>query len=265
MSWMWMLASAAQAGQPVTVDLQTGGIRAALRIVSARWGVPIHIETPPYDPSVDVQWVPGPQGRVLPRPRVNSFAFTYEGSALAGVEAALAVHDAAGGAGDYLVRQDGDALVLVPTTRHENGRTVPYEALSDRTIDLTAINGTVPLGGAWEAARRALEVETGLAIRDCRIGIGGVLPFGQEVWRNENPEFGPVALATIPRPRAPAREIFDQLLALGGDPTDRWALAYAIDNVLGLLVYQVDPGDEALGNGAPIPPMDSAAERRSVP
>ncbi|MCB9687095.1 MAG: hypothetical protein H6738_17005 [Alphaproteobacteria bacterium] len=258
---IWVISMAAPAAQPVTVDLQTGGIHGAIWIVSARWGVPIHLETVPYDPAVDLRTVPTPEGRTLRRRTADAFEFTYEGGALAGVEAALTAWSTAGGPGDYLIRQDGDALVLVPTTRHENGRTVPYEALSDRVIDLTGVNGTLPLKQTLDAARHALEEETGLTIRDSLSGY----PFGQEQWWNESPDVGPVILATIAHPRAPAREIFDQLLALGGDPTDRWLLGYTVTNDLGLLVYHVRPADEALGNLAPIPPRDPAEDHRSVP
>lgn len=159
------VGSVAFGAQPVTVDVQAGGLFRGLVIVSARWGVPIHLETVPYDRTVDLRVVRRPDGRDLDNLAVNSFEFTYEGSALAGVEAALAGWRAAGGSGDYVIRQDGDALVLVPTTRHENGRTVPYEALCDRVIDLTSVNGTLSLGQTWDAARRALEQEVGGPLR----------------------------------------------------------------------------------------------------
>ncbi|MCB9687096.1 MAG: hypothetical protein H6738_17010 [Alphaproteobacteria bacterium] len=268
---MILLLAAAHAAQPVPVEVQAGGLSRGCRIIAARWSVPIHFEEVPYDPGSDlVPWErPGATTLVTKRGHLD---FTYEGGAVEGVTAAIEAWKAAGEPGDYLLRQDGNALVVVPTTRHERGRTVPYEALTDRVIDLTAVNGTLSLIDTWTAALDALRLVTDLPIGDGRFQMSPRgQTIGQDRWWNPDP-YGNVPLVTLSHPRAAAREIFDELLAIGGRTDEVWSIIWSIPGPggeippPGLSIGRVRPVlDEAFDNLAPIPPKDPAEDHRPVP
>ncbi len=250
----------ASAQETIRVDVLTGGIAQATVILQGRWGEPIGFEAVPLDPKTDLVERTNSAGMVRYEWRVNTFEFAYSGGAKEGLEAAAAAWAASGGPGDYVVRDHGARLHVVPTTRHVDGKTVPYRPLSEQVIDLSAVNGSLSLNELWQAARTALSEASGVVLADGQLNLsrnGRPWPIGVERYRQEGPSGEPVPLVTLGDPVGPAGEVLDEILRVG-ENGERWRIVWVTwgggDMTAVLLADRVEPEDEGRFNGAPVPP-----------